>query len=194
MGWLEALVTLVRALIWPGVVVFAVVILRKELAALVGRLSKVTAPGVGIEFGAEVAATAQIAEAELPNPAEQLPRPLAQRPGVDAEPLPEYSTLEALRLEAARHPVGAVVRAWLLIEFVARDADPKRFPGTGTLDTIRRLSWEGRLSDEMHAVAHRLSDMRGRVVHGRDNPTIAEADEYVSAAWRLAVAITEAEA
>ena len=181
MGWIEAVVTVLTSLIWPAVVVFAVLILRKELAGLVARLSRLTAPGIEAEFGAEVAATAAIAEAVVPDPAGEL----RERP----EPLAPQPTFKDLQKEAVLHPVGAIVRAWGVVLSVLPSASIG-VVSTNPAITFKALYEAGTISDEMFAVSNRLRMLRNQVVHGGTIPSAAEAEEFVSAAWRLASSIS----
>jgi hypothetical protein len=48
-SWIEAVVTVMTAWAWPTVVLVGVVLLRKQLASLVDRLTRAVGPG-GIAF------------------------------------------------------------------------------------------------------------------------------------------------
>lgn len=170
MGWVEAVVAVLTSWAWPLVVLVAVLILRKELGALLKRMSRLTAPGVEAEFGANVDATAQLAEASLPDPPSELP---------------EQPTLAELEAEARRHTVGAIVRAWNMVEGLVSVP-------------LERLTWgdleSARITWETLSVYQRLRDLRNQVVHGRVIPSVSEAEEFVSAAWRLAASLNEVKA
>ena len=92
----------------------------------------------------------------------------AMEPTGEADQLIAEPTLADLLDEADRHPVGAVVRAWNLVEHVA-----KPFGNTDADFYLmtRMLGKAGLLPDDLVGVAERLRRMRSQVVHGNGIPT-----------------------
>ena len=180
MSWLEAGVTVFQSLIWPAVVIVVLLVLRTELPALVKRLSRFSAGGIEAVFADQVAATSDLAEVAAPDAPAELP-------DAAGGTLVREPTLADLEEEAAVHPVGAMVRAWNLVE---RVVDFRSGPVHGSFDKmIRFLREDGLLTEEMLAVARRLNTLRNMVIHGQVIPTPAEAKEFITAAWRLAAFI-----
>lgn len=182
MGWLEAVVTILKAWAWPVVVLVAVLMLRRELAALFTRVSRFAAPGLEAEFKHEVAATSELAEAAASEPPDELPTP--------GEPSDHtLPTRWELFEEASRgSPIAAIVRAWNLIEYLL----PPDETGSRSIPIrLKRLGESGVLSDEMSALGRRLFGLRSQVVHGVVVPDAADADNFVSAAWTLATELSK---
>jgi hypothetical protein len=193
-GWLEAVVKIVTEIAWPVVVIVSVLVLRRQLGRLIERMTHFEGPGgVVADFPSQAAATNELSEEAVPNAPGQMTLPNAEGAERSLNP-PESLTLEDLLREADAHPVGAIVRAWNLVEHVAG----RNFGhGAGRLKytipaTARSLQIRGALSDEVVGVAQRLDRLRHDVVHGKTVPDTASARDFVEAAWRLAVAFRNA--
>ena len=174
MDWVEAVVTVVTALIWPVAVVTIVVLLRRQLTALIGRMSRLNAVGVEAEFSHEAAATAELAEATLPEPPNTVALPSSM-------PLTPHPTLDQLLLEAKGHPIGAMVRAWQLLETLA----PFDEDGRIYLAKLERVLGSKSAAEEVLPIYRRLAGLWSREVRGRAIPTVEDAEEFVSTTWRL---------
>ena len=190
MGWTEAVVKVVTGLAWPIVAVVIVFVLRRELGRLIARMTHLKGPaGVEADFASQAAATNELSEEAVPNaPGEMM---LSASEDQDWHLTPPASlTLRDLLREAEMHPVGAVVRAWNVVEDVAG----RNFGfGPGRVKypiptTARSLQKQGVFSDDLVGVAERLSRLRAGVVHGQETPDKASARDFVEAAWRLAIA------
>lgn len=182
--WIEAVVTVMTAWAWPAVVLVGVVLLRKQLAGLVNRLTRAEGPGgIAFAFKAEVNATSQLAEVAVPNAPTTLPTSGDGRyPHLSQQP-----TLEDLVQEAEQHPVGAVVRAWNVVEAVAdRFIHKKGFPVS---QLVSGMASYDLVADDLASLARRLQGLRNQVVHGKAIPDRASARDFVEAAWRLAAAL-----
>ncbi|MBQ1018596.1 hypothetical protein KBX71_12085 [Micromonospora sp. D93] len=186
MGWLEATVKIVTALAWPIVALAAVVLLRKQIAQMITRLTRLTGPaGIEAEFSEEVSATSELAEAAAPETPNELP---AAVPSGQTTLVPKPSLADLVE-EASKHPLGGMIRAWNLVEAVipafvqpGRRKHPHPNP--------RVLEESELVPDELFALASRLWELRNRVVHGTEVPSIKDANEYVLSAWRLAAALS----
>lgn len=179
MDWLQFIASIIDSLAWPGVVLAAVILLRRPLAALLPLLHRLKYKDFEVEFDREMRKLREEAAAVLP----PLPRAVPSK-------LPEETTLIEL---ASVAPRVAVVEAWLLVESAARRAietrgirtEPKQ-PLTGP-----QLTWTlmdtGVLDNAARAVFDRLRMLRTQAVHAQDFAiSEASARDYVELALALA--------
>ncbi len=189
-GWVEATAKIVTGIAWPIVVIVAVLVLRKQIGRLIERMTHFKGPGgVEADFPSQAAATNELSEEAIPNAPDEITLPAIDQPGHELAP-PESLTLQDLLREADAHPVGAIVRAWNVVEDIVGRGfgyGPGR-PKYPVPKTARSLQKQGHLSDEVVGLAERLSRLRSDVVHGQTVPDTASARDFVQAAWRLAVA------
>jgi hypothetical protein len=182
-GWVEGVVTVVTGLAWPVVVLVVVLVLRGEIGKLITRLTRFSGGGVEAEFQQQVEAVSALASAIAPDTPQELPR-ASQR---EASPLQPDPALDDLVREAEAHPVGAMVRAWNMVE--ARTdmlvASASSRPPSAAF-AMKDLRLAGNISEDLYQLGRRLADLRNRVVHGEATPTRDDAREFVTAAWRLA--------
>jgi len=179
--WIEALVAIAKALAWPVVVLVVVLLLRRDLGDLVRRLKRVTGPaGLSADFGAQAAATGELAKAVEPNPPNQLPAPQQEEP-----------SREHLRAEAQRQPTGAIILAWSMVEAAARQLgyEPTQEP---VELFVRRLVARGLVSPLTPSLAHRLQKLYDQAARGEAIPDPVAARDFVDAAWRLAATLRQA--
>lgn len=171
-------VELIKALAWPGVVLTVVLLLRKQLRALLPLLTKLKYKDLELAFGRE-AAEARAEAAELPPPPG---RTLAQLPPV---------SLAVQRLLTVS-PRSAVIEAWREVEEAARDVAISRQvmqPGLGTIPPGKLanvLAAHNILQPPHLGLFHDLRALRNQAAHV---PEFALSDEaardYVGAAARL---------
>jgi hypothetical protein len=187
-GWIEGVVTLIKGSAWPIVVLVSVLVLKRQLGQLIGRVTHFSGPaGVSADFGQQAEAANELAEAITPEPANDLP-PLAEKSEVNVRFHSNHlPTLVELRTAAQLHPIGAVVQAWAVVEGTAHQA----FPSTQHPFSTRRIVdlISSQIEADLGSLAARLGRLRNDVVHGTAMPTTDEALDYVNAAWRLASAI-----
>jgi hypothetical protein len=188
-GAVEATVKIIGELAWPVVVLTSVILLRHQLGRLFIRLTHLEAPGVKADFAEQAAATSELAEAAVPNAPDEV--------HADGQPLAEHPSLADLLTEAGTHPVGAIVRAWNLIDGTARAyvGSELHLQSAGRLTAgmlFHVLESAGVISDELSGVAQQLRKLRDKVVHGGSIPTTGAARDFVQAAWRLYTVIIEA--
>jgi hypothetical protein len=186
-GAVEAVVRITTGFAWPLLVAFGIWIFRAPIAKLIDRIKHLKAPGVEAEFSEEASATNQIsAEIVTETP------PVIELRGDTAAPeefrsLSEEPSLDDLLEEADRHPVGAIVRAWNLIEYlVARTGAPV---GTPPSAALRTLGLAELVSGDVVALGQRLGRLRNEVVHGSVIPDRDSARDFVEATWRLATVL-----
>lgn len=163
-----------KALAWPIVVLVLGWRLHPNIKQLAERVKKLKIGDKEIELS-EVPkppalppgdAKPAIATAEL----KQLPEPSDPAPA--AEPaLVEYA------------PGGAVVNAWAKLEEVMRRESER--VGSGVVPAtagalINQLSILGVIPHELDPVVRELREIRNRVVHAGENPTVAAATQFVA--------------
>lgn len=154
--------------IWPAVVLVAIVVFRMQLASLFSRITEATVPGATLKFAQEAKEAATLSEA-IPDPPE---------PGPEGAPK-----------EQRFQPVlDQVLMAWIEVEVSANSAIGRvsqgRFRGNSQIfDELRR---SGFISPDTWRVARQLRDLRNRLVHTGDvNLTAAAADDFVTASHKL---------
>jgi hypothetical protein len=192
-GLVEATVKIVTGVAWPIVVIVAVLVLRRQIGRLIERMTHFKGPGgVEADFPSQAAATNELSEEAVPNAPTEMTLPASDEPERGLA-LPENLTLQDLLREADAHPVGAIVRAWNVVEDVVGRGfgyGPGRLRYTVPA-AARSLQMQGRLSDEVVGLAERLTRLRSQVVHGQTIPSTDAARDFVEAAWRLAVALKQ---
>lgn len=178
MDWLQFIASLIGSLAWPAVVLAAVVLLRRPLAALLPLLRRLKYKDIEVEFDREVRELRDEAAAVLP----PLPRAVPST-------VPENALLEL----ASVSPRAAVVEAWLRVESAARRAIERRGvrPESGQalagLQLTRTLRHAEILDNSARAVLDRLRMLRNQAVHAHDFAVGEEsAREYVELSLALA--------
>ncbi|HZN71335.1 MAG TPA: hypothetical protein VFC00_06580 [Micromonosporaceae bacterium] len=177
MDWLQALVTLAKAWSWPIVVLITVILFRKDLGELIGRIKHMKAPGFSFDFSEAVAATEELAQRIEPSPAAELP----------SQPAPQWSRT-FLEAEAKRHATGAFILAWAMVENAAKQSG--YIPTRESVEQFtRRLASEGVVPSLTPSLAHRLKALYNQVASGAVIPSLEDAQAFIDAAWRLTTTI-----
>ncbi|GIF74725.1 hypothetical protein [Asanoa siamensis] len=197
MGWVEGVVTVATGWAWPIVVLVAVILLKNEIGRLIARLTRFAGVGVEVDFGDQVEAVSDLADAITAEAPDELPEP------IEGPPLTPRPTLTDLVAEAEIHPVGAIVRAWNVVEArIAELAPPDStiikaagmaVSARNARMVLKMLSGMGLISSDLYQLGRRLSDLRNQVVHGDVTPTKNEAADFVTATWRLASELSKLE-
>ncbi|MFD8144551.1 hypothetical protein [Streptomyces sp. NPDC059708] len=198
----ELVLKYVQALVWPGVTVGCVWVLRHQLAEALKRMSRVETPAGSIEFAA--------AARDVLDEAEELTG--ATVPSESAEPVSDdaghgregesASIVNPRRFREARHmadasPIGAIVSAWNELERVSWaliGRHPELMPEPVHRGmTPRWLDWRNLfqalgVSPDGLSLYGRLRDLRNRAVHGRlsDDVGPAAARDFVESCLLLA--------
>ena len=179
MDWLQFVASIVGSLAWPGVVLAAVILLRRPLAALLPLLRRLKYKDLEVEFDREVRELREEAAAALP----PLPRAVPSA-------IPEENALLEL---ASVSPRAAVVEAWLLVESAARRAierrgmRPEAERALSGPQLTRTLMHAEVLDNATRAVFDRLRMLRNQAVHAQDFAVgEASAREYVELSLALA--------
>ena len=179
MDWLQFVASVIGSLAWPGVVLAAVILLRRPLAELLPFLHRLKYKDFEVEFDREVRKLREEAALALP----PLPRSVSSK-------LPEETALLELASVAPRE---AVIEAWLLVESSARRAVETGGSITepGQPLTGPQLTWalmdKGLIDTATRAVFDRLRMLRTQAVHVQKFAiSKASARDYVELALEFA--------
>jgi hypothetical protein len=175
LSWKEFIVRLVEALAWPAAVLVMFWFLRREVAGLIRRLTRLTWRGAEAQFAEEVVeAEREIAAAGLP-----------------ANPLTEerMARRQELVTVAEASPRAAVIEAWLDLEGALRsrahETDPTRRRSLDEL--LQDLVGEGLLPRGLTGPIRALREARNTAVHAPDYSLPIESTiDYIDSAEHMA--------
>lgn len=182
MAWATYVLHVVQVLAWPIVVI----IFRKEIIALLGRLTKASAGGVSLEFQKEAEqAKTQLQGLRLESllleaPADRTLRYQGQGTRVEIDEASSY--------------VGQVIRAWarienLAIEFAERldivESLNSRLRRPNVRRVMEALHARGLISAEVLEIVKNLQGMRNRLAHDPDVIGVSAAEALLSAIREL---------
>lgn len=181
MGWLEFISKVIGAIAWPAVLIVLLIVLRRELRALVGAVERIKYKDFEAEFSKKAA--------ELESKALALLQPTAKRPSLPA-PTPDQS-LDAL---VRTSPRLAVADAFTFVERAIRDAGARHGLDAeatrGNRETLRELRRRNLIPDEVRSVFSELRVVRDGLTHTRGAEISEEAARrFVNAAKALAQSI-----
>jgi hypothetical protein len=169
----QEVLSYIRVLVWPTVVLVAVLLFRPQLAKLIGRITEVSAAGALVKFSEEVD--------QLVDKADSLRREVAgialvrseARPNLDSLPLPE-------------EPIASFLAAYRELEVAARDAAPAA-GGTSPLliPVLKGLQEQTLVPESAVEVGEELRSIRNQVAHGFQRLTPDDAQGLVAAARSL---------
>jgi hypothetical protein len=183
-------VLLGNILAWPVLVFVLVLMFRKPLAELIGRMKSYEGLGQKVTFGEGLAGTEESVRAAV---ADIAAPPEAQE--LQPAPADEW---EELAREAETNPSFAIVTAWERLSSVldtlirsSIDADDlvRRSSGRSwptQLDWVHESEKRGIVGANFTQAAYELRGLRNRVAHGQAKPTSGEAVAYVESAKELA--------
>jgi hypothetical protein len=179
MNNLEFVSTLIGTLVWPLVVVSAVVLFRKPLAELIGRVRSYEGLGQKLTFGEELAG----AEVSVNEAVESIKIDTKETDSqIAAEPSP-------LVREAEANPSFVVIQAWEQLSAALEDlvgtAEPDRVPRGTPVGWLPDLQRRQLVSPDFVRAVRELRDLRNKVAHGQHNPTPGEAVAYAESAQVL---------
>jgi hypothetical protein len=173
--------SLVTGLAWPLVVIVLVVLFRKHLADLIGRIKSYKGLGHELTFGD------RLADAE--NSVEEAARNLPV--DKDEPKLIEVGSNPLMR-EAEANPSFVVISSWEQVfsainDLVRAALGDKHVHGPRgfTVSALRQLQENGLVSPEFVTATDDLADLRNKVAHGQHNPTPGEAITYARSAQVL---------
>jgi hypothetical protein len=168
---------MVKALIWPVVVLILVAILRKPISDLIPLLQHLKYKELELDFGRRAEAIQAEAAAHIPQ--------IAVGPSQD----------EHIQQLAQVSPRSAVIEAWMNVESAAKSAFSKLFESNGPRSLITTSSFKiidllgsnSRVSPEISSFLRRLREMRNQAVHTPEFViTQQSALEYADAADKVA--------
>ena len=188
MGWVENVVTLLTGLAWPAVVLTCVLVLKSEIGRLITRLTRLSGAGVEAEFKAQVETAAELALAISPASDDQSPDP------------PEHAlvggrrTLIDLRYLANANPALGLTAAWdVVISTISLAAERMEIrPHWPPAKVMADLADRQLISHGAVDLYMRLLKLEAQVKRGEVVPDAAEVDDFIGAAWSLAVEISRA--
>ncbi len=176
MDCLSFVVEMVKALIWPGCVIAAIIVLRKPLSDMFGALEKIKYSELEIEFKSEVERLQTQVGSELP-----LPR--TGKPPVIPDSITKI---------AAISPKAAVIESWRYVEQCALQAAMKN--GI-TIDDVslrkplkvaERLLEKKKIDESTYAIFRRLRILRNEAEHyDKARIEVDDAISYAMLAERL---------
>ena len=180
MSGLQFASSLISTLAWPLVVLVLVIIFRRHLADLIGRIKSYKGLGQELTFGDRLAdAEDSVEEAARNAQANE------NAPGciVNIEPNP-------LAREAETNPSFVVIRSWEQVVSAVNDlacagmsgGTASRSFSTSLLNELRRSEL---VSEEFFIAVIELRNLRNKVAHGKHNPTPGEAAAYAESAQVL---------
>jgi hypothetical protein len=174
----------VRTLIWPSVVIVAVLVFKSEVRGLFARLTSVAGAGISLGFEADARQALESAQSAVEQqPAEQgteAPRPAAPE---------EAAAFDVLRDVALSVPEAAILGAWRLVEMRVSDlaqlasASERPKQRRSPISDMRLL--RNLLPSGFVEVIDSLRKLRNRVAHEEQASPLSAID-YVSTA-RLVV-------
>ncbi len=146
---------IIESLAWPATVLVVLVLFRKELSSLFGRIRKGQFGDATVEFEAAVAAVEEMVQEKRG----------ARRTAHVPARIEDHGLAEA-------NPRGAVIKAWLEVESQARSALQRkglpdaRVVAGNRLNELAKLSHD--LDDQDLTVFRELQIMRNKSVHDHD--------------------------
>lgn len=181
MGSLEFISALTGHLIsWPVLVLVVVLILRKPIVELVGRVSAYEGLGQKIAFGEQLA--------KVEEEADRLTDTQGLSADGEGDGVSQRGLIEDLAAFADRHPSAVIMGSWVSVErAVLQRAADRDFPGTvltqgGIARVINTLGNDGAISPTTVEVLHDLRGLRNQVAHGQSDASPGEALAYADIA------------
>lgn len=159
MDWLTFIVEMCRALAWPLVLFFIVLLVRKPLVNLIPNLRSAELLGTKFAFGERLKALAESVENAEPLEAEEVSK-LPER-GALTSVKPSDRTLSK-RLEAVIKlvPLTAVTESWLIVEDELRRFAPDKENKTrSVVELTRDLANQGVVSRQTANIVEALDDL-----------------------------------
>jgi hypothetical protein len=171
---------LIGSLIWPVVVVGAIVLFRRPLAALIGRVRSYEGLGQKFTFGEELAG-AEVSVNEALESVKASQDDTEKRIATEPSPLVR---------EAEANPSFVVIQAWEQLSAALEDlvgaAELNRTPRGTPVGWLPDLHRRELVSPDFVKAVYELRELRNKVAHGQHNPTPGEAVAYAESAQALA--------
>ncbi|MFI5849118.1 hypothetical protein ACIA8B_24110 [Micromonospora chalcea] len=182
MGWMEFVSSLFGHLLsWPVVVAVVVVIFRRPLRELIGRIRSYEGLGQRIDFGEKLAGAE--------NSVDQAVGGIETDQGVAADE--DLTTESPLVREAEANPSFVIISAWerltgALADLVGATTNGiSRRPTRAPASMLRELERSEVVNAAYVRAVDDLRALRNQVAHGQHNPTAGEAIAYADSAEEL---------
>lgn len=157
--WFEFGLDVLKAIVWPAVVLIAVILFRKQLSDAMERLSEVSGPGVSAKFAKRVEEVAHKVD-ELVEASPPLPPPDTSQG--DLEPLQRDLDIEA---SVVTDPTMRFLLEWIELERHLRDAAVSQGRPLTPAAYARQLVRSGALPSEALDALQELQAIRNGVTH-----------------------------
>jgi hypothetical protein len=171
---------LVAQLYWPLIVGGALILFRKPVRELLGRIRTYEGLGQKLEFGERLA----VAE----NSAEEAAQSVSLEGNPEQRPPLQPNSLVR---QAETNPSFVVLQSWDQITYALADLARAAKLGLEIRASIFRALSEMQkmnlVNEEFVKAVSEFQDLRNRVAHGRHNPTPGEAVAYAESAQVLAL-------
>lgn len=193
MNWLGLVGSLVGSVIWPVVVICALILFRRPLTDLIGRLKSYEGLGQRLTFGDRLAAAEASTDEAVSQSAITSPSQLRQGAAdTDIE-------IDSLVLSSESNPSYSILQAWEQLSIAITKYADAVFPGGfirgSAINQLPRMLNSGFTTESFVRAVQDLKNLRDKVAHGEHKPTPGEAITYVDTAIVLArVAFVEADA
>lgn len=190
----SSILNAVATLLWPLLVIIAVVIFRKPLSTAVGRVSEVDVGTTKVVLQNAADNAASTAKKVATDTAQQVKANTGKEmAGADPGTKGQISNATA---SATSDPAGSVLNAWLAVENATRTAGVQPAPG-GTMspsvpEVVNDLTKRKGLDSSLAPVAATLASLRQMAATSPKAITPATAMSFVSAAGDLADLIAHA--
>ena len=195
----ELILEYLKVLIWPGVVVFTLLLFKKQLHQVVLKLQKASLPGgISFDFNQEVKEVKQLQERVEISPPPEEAKGLPRIPKTEAnERLAELglqlspSGLDMNRYREIAQSDPNLALAGLRIDFevltrnLARGFNIVVGPRESGLRLLRKLYEENALTGEQLLLAQKIYQLSSSAVHGQE-VSQAQANQIIDAAEVLA--------
>jgi hypothetical protein len=170
----DQILNFVKTLVWPAVVVTAVLTFRPQLARLISRVTEVSAAGASVKFSDEVD--------ELADTADSVLREVRGNFAPEETPPLPVSTLQV-----EKEPTAAFLDAYRELETAAREvAVASGATSPLLIPVLKGLADKDLLPDEAVHLGEELRSIRNRVAHALQHLTPEDATGLVAAANSLA--------
>lgn len=172
MGVANEVLAFVRVLAWPCVAVSVMFLFRRQVGALIPRVSEISAGGASVRFGEQAA--------QLADDAGRIVQGLADGPAALRAP-------DLLRPAPAADPGVIFLEAYRELEATAKDAGPAAGVVAPTpVPVIRQLAGRGQVPEEAVRIAWDLRRIRNEVAHGARQLELVDAENLAITARSLA--------
>ncbi len=178
---MESIVGLIHAIVWPLTVFALAILFRREVRAVLARLSRLKYKELEATFDESLREVERIAPAVTLPPSEREMQIESLTPGAE----------ERLTRLVEISPRAAITEAWIEVEsailFVAEQLDISNKDGIPQTRLVQMLHEKRIMDTEIVTTYNRLRLLRNEAVHSQDFPlSIAEAERYVNLAKGLA--------